>query len=77
MEYQEPPEVIESYKIRVKMNFSKIINLLVVIQKILLLMSTQLIEIVIKHLEQELLLEGDGTLNLLEIATHGEDVLKD
>ena len=39
--------------------------------------SSQLIEIVIKHLAQELLLEGDGTLNLLEIATHGEDVLKD
>ena len=39
--------------------------------------SPHLIEIVIKHLAQELLLEGDGTLNLLEIATHGEDVLKD
>ena len=39
--------------------------------------SPQLIKIVIKHLEQELLLEGDGTLNHLEIAMHGEDVLKD
>ena len=37
----------------------------------------QLKEIVIKHLAQELLLEGDGTLNHLEIATLEEDVLKD
>ena len=77
MEYQAPPEVIELNRNESEDVFFKDHKLIGSNPKNIINEVTQLIKIVIKHLEQELLLEGDGTLNLLEVATHGEDVLKD